>query len=575
MKNLSIHTYISSFKPSLLLVVLLSILVACDEDEFLEEEPLDFYSPENSFVEFEQIEAAVINLYAKYRQEFWGQGSVNASPRLMFYGTDLMMNDKDLGESPPDYSALLLPTEERIRNVWVPCYEIIFDTNVIIGRVDAENSPLTEQQKSLLKGEASFFRALCYNMLANLYGGVPIMLEETQSPKRDFVRASRAEIYQQCANDLLFAVSTLPEISDVPDHRISKEVASHLLSEVYIALTQWDEAIAAATTVIDHPATSLMMNRFGTRVDDTEFGGDVYWDLFRQGNQNRSTGNTEALWVLQFEQLVDGGGDGQLLLERFSIPRLWRANVTNNDGSNVFLVGNGPNTFYYGRGSRFQRPSPYFLNELWEKSGTGDIRNSEYNIVRDFRINNPESDFDWQFALGENTGLQLITYADSARNFFPAMAKNSTPGKHPSELFADDQSIPGALTSRARQTWRDHYAIRLAETYLLRAEANLGKGDLVAAAEDINVVRRRANAPEVTPDDINIDYILDERLRELYYEEFRLLTLTRLGKLVERTRKFNPIFVGQSIQDHHNLWPIPFSEIEVNVEAELTQNPGY
>jgi hypothetical protein len=129
------------------------------------------------------------------------------------------------------------------------------------------------------------------------------------------------------------------------------------------------------------------------------------------------------------------------------------------------------------------------------------------------------------------------------------------------------------------------YAFRLSETYLLRAEAHLGKNDRNAAAADINVVRARAKAPLANVSQVDIDYLLDERLRELFYEETRLLTLCRMGKLVERTRKYNSTYIGAggavkessgtSMQDYHNLWPIPFSEIERNTEALLEQNPGY
>jgi hypothetical protein len=121
--------------------------------------------------------------------------------------------------------------------------------------------------------------------------------------------------------------------------------------------------------------------------------------------------------------------------------------------------------------------------------------------------------------------------------------------------------------------FRDQYAIRLAETYLLRAEAHLGAGNAASAADDINAVRARAEAPLITAGDVDMGYILDERARELCYEEFRAVTLMRLGMLVERTRAENPLM--DSWQDHNNLWPIPFSEIEKNIEAELTQNPGY
>lgn len=84
----------------------------------------------------------------------------------------------------------------------------------------------------------------------------------------------------------------------------------------------------------------------------------------------------------------------------------------------------------------------------------------------------------------------------------------------------------------------------------------------------------RADAPEVDQSMVDIDYILDERIRELYYEEHRLLTLMRLGKLVERTKNLNP-WVGDSYLLHNDLWPIPYDDIEKNIEAVLEQNPGY
>jgi hypothetical protein len=57
-------------------------------------------------------------------------------------------------------------------------------------------------------------------------------------------------------------------------------------------------------------------------------------------------------------------------------------------------------------------------------------------------------------------------------------------------------------------------------------------------------------------------------------EEPRRLTLSRLNKLVERVRLYNPVS-APSIQDFHNLWPIPQDEIDANINAELKQNPGY
>jgi hypothetical protein len=114
--------------------------------------------------------------------------------------------------------------------------QINYDANVILGRVDSEFSELTDDQKNLIKAETSFFRALAYKWLANLYGGVPLVLEEVKTPKRDFVRAPRNEIYQQCAADLEFAVDYLPDIDEIDITRINKLTAYHLLSEIYVSL---------------------------------------------------------------------------------------------------------------------------------------------------------------------------------------------------------------------------------------------------------------------------------------------------------------------------------------------------
>ena len=111
------------------------------------------------------------------------------------------------------------------------------------------------------------------------------------------------------------------------------------------------------------------------------------------------------------------------------------------------------------------------------------------------------------------------------------------------------------------RTTKDLYVMRLAETYLLRAEAYVRKGDaasLQKAAEDVNVLRARANAKLASANEMNIDYILDERARELMTEEPRMRTLIRMGNLVERVRKYDIDPVSrETIQDFNRFWPIP------------------
>jgi starch-binding outer membrane protein, SusD/RagB family len=120
----------------------------------------------------------------------------------------------------------------------------------------------------------------------------------------------------------------------------------------------------------------------------------------------------------------------------------------------------------------------------------------------------------------------------------------------------------------------DQPYLRLAETYLLLAEAEMKQGKLTEAAEHLNVLRRRAHASEITPAQVTMDFILDERARELLTEEHRRYTLLRTGTWLERTRKYNPV-AGPNIAEHNALYPIPQVVIDANLDREMKQNPGY
>ena len=121
--------------------------------------------------------------------------------------------------------------------------------------------------------------------------------------------------------------------------------------------------------------------------------------------------------------------------------------------------------------------------------------------------------------------------------------------------------------------------MRLGEAYLLRAEARLTQGDIAGATEDINVIRRRAawegmeTAMEVTSAEVDLNFLLEERAREMDGEGHRWFTLTRTGTLVERVRMYNPE-ASPNIQDYHTVRPIPLQQID-RTEGGYEQNPGY
>jgi hypothetical protein len=538
-------------------------LSSCDKD-FLEETPKDFLSAENAFVTYQDFNASVNNLYRLVRTEFYT--SDEAFPLDYIFGTDIVFDGSRSVRQFTNYAAALDPAFEIPLDHWRDMYKIISETNTILTRMPA--SQMTDSQKALIEGRARFFRAFAYRTLAYLYGGVPLVLQEVTGPTVNYSRAPKADVLKQAITDLTFAVDNLPGITAVQNGEISKLAAQHLLSEVYLAAGDFNNAAIAATGVISDPNVALMRTRFGRR--STVTPGDVYWDLFQRGNQNRTANNREGLWVVQFETDVPGGSSvstamaGNALLERQHVPffRDYRVN-----GTSPFLWPTGDYTG--GRGIGIAASTRYFTNTIWASDFTTDMRNANHNFVRTFTYNNP--------AVPSLFGRTVSTEAPPAgitvpsRVMYAYQSKVTTVFDHPTNLYANPATF--LLKDVAGGTYADQYMFRLAETYLLRAEANLGKGDRVAAAADINVVRSRAGASPVLPANVTIDYILDERMRELGIEEKRRLTLMRLGMLVDRVRRCNPYY--NDIQDRHNLFPIPAAEIERNRETVLEQNPGY
>jgi hypothetical protein len=120
---------------------------------------------------------------------------------------------------------------------------------------------------------------------------------------------------------------------------------------------------------------------------------------------------------------------------------------------------------------------------------------------------------------------------------------------------------------------KDIIVMRLGETYLLKAEAQFKQGNTGGAASTLNILRARAGAAAISSSDVTIDFILDERARELIGEENRRMTLMRTGTLVNRVAGRGLKITG--IASKHLLLPIPLSEIQLNKDAVLEQNPGY
>ena len=553
--------------------ILLLVSSSCKKD-VLKETPLDFLAPENAYNTLPGIRQGIAGLHTSVRQN-WYYGINDNVTQMYGMGTDLAFWGVDPGGTRflTNYSTFLTSENPFVSGFWVLNYQLIQKANVLIDNIKASDATIwaNEAQKNAYLAEAMFFRAFAYRILVSFYGDVPLVTEVIKSAKTDFVRAPKADIYKLMEEDLSFGAAKLPvRGKEEAPGRINQGAAWHMLSELYLTETKYQLAVDAASKVIDGNQYALMTQRFGTRLGKDILGsGDVYFDLFGYGNQNLS-GNTEAIWVVQIEPFIVGGSSATG--ERSFGPAYYRMGNT-PDGFPAFRgpIVNGKHTGYsdtLGRPVGWMRPTNYLSYNIWRSDWKNDIRNAEHNIKRNFYYDSPGSKYD-------KKKIDFSLYPPGSRNplldtnqyIFPYFMKFVDPVNHytrPAESGGGDNH-------------KDLYAIRLAETLLLRAEAYVRLNNLNAAAADINKIRKRANATVVLPSAVNLDYILDERARELYGEEFRPITLRRMGKLVERVRLYNnnPKFPGANIQDHNALYPIPQNQIDLNIDAVIKQNPGY
>ena len=295
-----------------------AMLTSCNDSAFLREKPEDFLTVDN-------FKTGVNQMYSQVRALY----NSNEGPTdwiIMGVGTDVFMIPRGDGtdQAYNDW-ARVYPTDGISSRYWSAFYGIIKNCNELLYQIKNPNVVwYVPGQKEEIQAEILFFRAYAYRGLANLFGGVPILLDPVVSPKLDYVRSSRVETYQQAIRDAEYAAEFLPKELKA-DGQVTRATADHLLSELYIALSDnggeksYDKAIQAATRVLDGTDGDygLMTKRFGSRAGEVD--KNVYWDLFRMGNQNyKEAGNKECLWAVQFAYNTPGGTNdyGRPLIER-------------------------------------------------------------------------------------------------------------------------------------------------------------------------------------------------------------------------------------------------------------------
>jgi starch-binding outer membrane protein, SusD/RagB family len=243
---------------------------------------------------------------------------------------------------------------------------------------------------------------------------------------------------------------------------------------------------------------------------------------------------------------------------------------------------------FYGRPFKRLRPTKYLTDSLFADR-TNDSRYKK--SFRDTWLCNSPGSFNAAFDDSKTAKLNFKT--GDTTIFIPGfeMTKEErakkpyqvlVPSKYSEALFPTLIKFMDGNRPDRTYTYgsRDFLVFRLADTYLMLAEAQIQQNKKADATANINLVRRRAAFPgkeakmEITETNATMNFIMEERGRELAGEQTRWLDLKRWGKLVERVKAYNPQ-AAANIKDIHNLRPIPQSQIDRSDKGAFAQNPGY
>lgn len=569
-------------KKSILLIVALAVSVQACQESWLEPKPLSIFVPENVYVDRAGMESLLLVLRRGLRDEFYGNKS----------GMCLEIASSDVGhlngEQPVEihnFNISLTPTSGGDASIifayWQNAYGQIRNANVILNRV--EGIEISEQDKNELVAEALFHRAYWYYRLVHQFGDVPFISREYTEPKLDFYSHSRNAILDKIQEDLEFSVQWLPEV--VAPGMVNRGAGYHLLTKVYLANLEFEKAVQSASAVIDGGRYHLMTERFGSVAGDDNF--NVVWDLHQVENKSIPS-NTEGILLVQDKFGYPGAQTGGTNTMRNLTPFWAHASYIRDPsgGQGMRSVNFDPQILSFGRGVGYVRPNNYFQFSIWLDAGNDLRHDSDTNWLptEKFIYNNPSSPY-----FGQPVQIEYTNAYDTTRVWY---------GWQYYKLFVPHESTVG-IPVGGNGDW---YVFRLAETYLLRAEAYVWLNDFDKAAADINEVRERSDAPVITAADVSIEYVLDERARELYYEEPRKTELTRIAFIMaeknlrgysmdnfhQHNYWFDRVddlgFYNKGLQygtnewiisPYHVLWPIQQIAIDANTGGRINQNKGY
>lgn len=569
-------------------LVLAGLLLAsssCDsvlEQEFRSDLGPEFFSTNGG------LEGGVAASYSILRFFYGSEGFTYTACA----GTDEAIRGASDGDATFFDYTNVLPTNGNVASIWNNSYQAINNLNGVLKFGPSAN--MDAARKRALLGEAKYLRAFYYFLLVQNYGDVPLSLDFIDVPTTSAERKPMADVYAAIVKDLTEASQELPNSVSGTKARATKPLALHLLAKVYLTRgwsaaaqpTDFANAAKTARELIDGRATyglDLWANYADIHREGNEYGREILWVIDR---------NTDALFAeSSFNNSPTIANGNKENRSNF----FWVSLYTQAVNVNFGIAGAPNNTVAVmdrdqanGRPFRRFRPTNYTLNVAFGERSNDSRYDNTFQTEWIFNRPTPVTTSRGTLQRGDIAlWMPGREVTEAERRAFKGVIW--APSQYTGDLHPTMKKYHAVNRPTINESsYRPLIVFRLAETYLIAAEALFKDNKPAEAAEMLNTVRRRAafrasntaaqNADaakkmEITANDVTLDFILDERTRELYGEYTRWYDLVRTKTLKERLTRFNPT---QGFRDHHVLRPIPQSQIDLTTTGpKFPQNPGY
>lgn len=569
------------------------------------------------------LKSSVVAAYSGTRWLFGPDGALcNTVP-----GTDEFMTTDQMNVTQGSFDTYdkdLSPSNGSVGNYWNNGLQFINGCNGVIefseNLTDADMSANDRQQ---MVAEAHFLRGFYYYLLTMNYGDVPLDLGSGRLKNNTLAsttseRSPRSEVFEVIIDDLTHAAENLPDRPSQPG-RVGKAAALHFLSKAYLTRASMDFAKSNDYEMAYKTAKERLIDNRAT------YGAELlqnYADVHKEGNENSSEVlfNVQRTWSASGPNLVfDESNDGpNAVSNKGNRANFFFTSGYENVKVKVMVNGKETEKALVPRSMEYQRPWRMFMPTKWvvldafsdkdnDARWDGSFR-TEWKAGVDFTVKGRSvkaGELALKISLNQtetaaptdSVGANGVIYKPYALYYWGMLYNADGTYKNASVQYVYPSLYKYDDTKRENINYdsnRPFILARLAETYLIAAEAAMYMGNASEAARLIDVVRERAAYREgLSAEDlatrksamaisgkgttIDIDFILDERTREMCGESWRWYDLVRTKKLVERVKLHN-VRGKNNIKEHHMLRPIPQEQIDLMsdpAQKEKYQNPEY